>query len=64
MCPRAIIVNGDSLAVTPPWHYISHCHRYWEFIYFTRGVGRVDIPHPDAPPIALPVTYLSAGIAA
>ena len=43
--PLAKIMSGDSLVVTPPWHFTSHSHTYWEFIYFTRGVGRVDIPY-------------------
>lgn len=32
------------------WQMASHVHTHWEFVYFLRGCGRIDMPHTTLHP--------------
>lgn len=40
----ARLVSAGHLYADASWSMAAHAHPYWEFVYFLRGSGRVDVP--------------------
>lgn len=38
------LTGAGRLDPDPRWSMASHVHSFWEFIYFVRGTGRIDVP--------------------
>jgi AraC-like DNA-binding protein len=49
--PAATLLAAGRIAPTRGWAMPAHAHEYWEFVYFVRGYGRIDVPgavlHPQ-----------------
>ncbi|HEY3415502.1 MAG TPA: AraC family transcriptional regulator [Armatimonadota bacterium] len=41
----AQLLGVGHLTTVSPWHIPSHLHPHWEFLYFTRGYGHIELPH-------------------
>lgn len=54
---HARFVRAGKIAPNPLWRLAAHAHPYWEFIYFIRGGGRIDLPgmelHPQQYSLAI-----------
>lgn len=46
----AQFIRGGTLFPHALWRMDAHAHDYWEFIYFIRGCGRIDLPHATLRP--------------
>lgn len=46
----ARLVSVGHLAPNSSWAMPAHSHRVWEFVYFIRGSGRIDVPSATLSP--------------
>ncbi|MHB9025778.1 MAG: helix-turn-helix domain-containing protein [Armatimonadota bacterium] len=46
----AQLLGVGHLSTVFPWHMPSHLHQHWEFLYFTRGYGHIELPHATVYP--------------
>lgn len=47
---KARLTGAGRTLPDPAWGMTAHTHSYWEFIYFVRGCGRVQIPQKTLHP--------------
>jgi AraC-like DNA-binding protein len=46
----ARLLQVGHLHTDATWSFASHSHPHWEFVYFLRGCGSVDLPHTTLRP--------------
>lgn len=44
------LLGAGHLQTNAGWRFAAHDHPYWEFIYFLRGCGSVNLPHATLRP--------------
>ena len=56
------LVGGGRVDADSRWAMPAHTHTSWEFIYFVRGSGRIDVPAQTLSPQAYHLVVYPPGL--
>ena len=58
----ARLLSAGRICPDPHWSIATHAHNFWEFIYFVKGSGRVDLPNRTIRPLQYHLVIYPPGL--